>query len=78
MKILNYFKEVIDKHFTFWDISLLKTYGAIPGLILGAYFPEVVFQFLWPLIAIFSVLLIRYSYLLFIKPNRKERVVQTS
>lgn len=77
MKLLNYFKKVVDTHFTFWDISLLKTYGAIPGLILGAYFPEFVFKYLWLFVAIFSVLLVRYSYLMFVKPNigKKEHSV---
>ena len=53
--------------FTFWDYGFLKMYGAIAGLVLGAYFPEFVKNNLIWLVAIFLILLFRYSYLLFFK-----------
>jgi len=62
----------VRKDFTFWDLGLLKTYGAIPALILGAYFPAFVKRYLWIFVAIFIVLLVRYCYLLFIKKDSDE------
>ena len=56
-------------NFTFWDLSLLKAYGAIPGLILGAYFPAFILENMWWLLLIFFILFVRYMYLLFIKKN---------
>jgi len=55
---------------------LLKTYGAIPALILGAYFPAFVKRYLWIFVAVFVVLFLRYCYLLFIKKEtNKERAI---
>ena len=67
MRLFQFLEEKVDKNYGFWDIGLLKTYGAIPGLIIGAYFPKQVISILPILIVIFIVLLLRYSYLLFIK-----------
>lgn len=72
IQLLKFMKKKVRKNFTFWDIGLLKTYGAIPALILGAYFPAFVKRYLWIFVAIFVVLLVRYCYLLFIKKDSNE------
>ena len=58
------FKRV-RKTYTDWDIALLKTYGAIPGLLIGAYFPEFIVKIQLPLLIVFLIMLVRYVYLLF-------------
>ena len=71
---MNHFFKFLERkvsaNYTFWDIGLLKTYGFIPGLILGAYFPEFVMKYLWLFVVVFAVLLVRYLYLLW-KPVEK-------
>lgn len=66
-KLILFFKKKMQDAFTFWDIALLKTYGAIPGLILGAYFPDFIKDNLVLFIIPFMILWARYCYLLFIK-----------
>jgi DNA/RNA endonuclease G (NUC1) len=39
----------------------------VSGLFLGAFFPEFIMKYFWLILAVFCVLAIRYSYLLFIK-----------
>ena len=53
--------------FTMWDYSLLKSYGFIGGLILGAYFSTFVQAYVLVFVAVFLILLVRYCYLLFVK-----------
>ena len=65
--IIHYWDKKIRNDFSFWDLGMLKTYGMIPGLILGAFFPEFVMQYLWLFVTLFAVLALRYGYLLFIK-----------
>ena len=75
--MIDFFTNMVDKvrnDFTFWDIGLLKTYGAIPGLILGAFFPEFVKQNLWVFIFIFGVIFIPYIYVLFFKKTAKPSI----
>jgi hypothetical protein len=57
----------MQANFTNWDYGFLKIYGLIPGLILGAFFPAFVKEYLWVFVAIFLILLTRYLYLLFVK-----------
>ncbi|MFK8006301.1 MAG: hypothetical protein AB8H03_08025 [Saprospiraceae bacterium] len=54
-------------NFTLMDYGFLKVYGAIFGLVVGAFFPTFVKSNLVVFIIIFSLLLIRYLYLLFWK-----------
>lgn len=65
------FLDKIDQkvrlNFTKWDLGFLKTYGAIPGLILGAYFSVFIKKYLLLLCIVFFILMIRYCYLLFFK-----------
>ncbi len=68
-KLTQYLFREMKNNFSNSDYGLLKTYGAIPGLILGAYFPEFVFKYLSILIIIFTLLFMRYIYLLFFKSN---------
>lgn len=70
LRLLRTMDHRIRTRFSIWDIGLLKTYGAIPGLILGALFPEFVLQNLWIWIGIFVVLAFRYLYLLLSPDNR--------
>jgi len=68
--MIKFFESIVDKvrnDFTFWDIGLLKTYGAIPGLIIGAFFPEFVKQYIGFFILVFAILFLRYVYVLFLK-----------
>lgn len=62
-----HFEKKLDQNFTFWDISFLKLYGLLFGLILGANFPAIIFKSMYGLITIFLILMVRYLYLLFIK-----------
>lgn len=68
--LLKILEQKVKSNYTFWDIGLLKTYGAIPGLILGAYFPEFVIKYFWVFAGFFLVLMFRYLYLLW-KPIEK-------
>ena len=67
-------KKLIEKltarmkaNFTWLDYGLLKLYGGIFGLIIGSYFPKFVQNNLLMFLGIFSILLVRYCYLLFFK-----------
>jgi|GEM_PF-1488796 len=62
--MVNYFKRKV-KRLTFWDIAFLILYGAIPALFIGAYFPSSLKIFGAPLVAIFVILFLRYSYIIF-------------
>lgn len=66
-KLLKFLDDKIRTRYTLWDIGLLKTYGAIPGLVIGAYFPQFIKDYLWLFVGIFIVLFIRYMYLFFVK-----------
>jgi len=66
-KLLNNWDKKLRTDFSFWDLGLLKAYGMIPGLFLGAFFSEFIMKYFWLILAVFCVLAIRYSYLLFIK-----------
>ncbi len=71
--MIGFIKTKVERHFTFWDIGLLKTYGAIPGLMIGAYFPQIIINVQLLLGVIFGALLFRYVYLIFIKNDFKEK-----
>jgi len=59
--------ERMFANFTLMDYGFLKLYGFSFGIMLGAFFPAFVKNYLVIFIAIFSVLLVRYCYLLFWK-----------
>ena len=65
--LFNWMFQRMQSTFTIWDYSLLKPYGFIAGLILGAYFSTLVQSILLPLVVVFSILLVRFCYLLFFK-----------
>lgn len=70
-----FIKQMMDKvrtDFTLLDLGLLKVYGALFGLVVGAFFPDFVLRYLPVLIGVFTVLLIRFLYLLWRKPDRKK------
>ncbi len=54
-------------NFSFLDYGFLKIYGAIFGLLVGAYYPEVVKTYTWFLVTLFLLLMGRFLYLLFVK-----------
>ncbi len=66
-KFISYWDKKLRNDFSFWDLGMLKTYGMIPGLILGALFPDFIMDNLWIFLSVFLVLMFRYLYLLFIK-----------
>jgi len=73
--MITFLENMVDKvrnDFNFWDLALLKSYGAIPGLILGAFFPLFVKQYLWIFIIFWSILFVRYVYVLFLTPRREQ------
>ena len=65
--ILKYWEKKIRNDFGVLDIGMLKVYGMIPGLILGALFPEFIMKYLWVILTVFGVMAFRYVYLLFVK-----------
>ena len=67
IKVISYFEKKLNDNFSIWDLGSLKLYGGIFGLIIGAYYPEIVFKYLWIFLLIFLILIIRYMYLLFVK-----------
>lgn len=66
-KVLNFVDQKVRKNYSIWDLGLLKTYGAIPGLLIGAYFPDFIIEYTWLLIGIFIILMTRFIYLIFLK-----------
>lgn len=66
----NLIEKMYDRmfnNFTRWDYGFLKLYGWSFGIILGAYFPEFVKNYVWIFASIFLMLLARYVYVLFLK-----------
>ncbi|MEM7575593.1 MAG: hypothetical protein AAF433_22005 [Bacteroidota bacterium] len=73
--MLSLLKEIdhrVRTRFSIGDIGLLKTYGALPGLVLGAFFPEFVLQNLWIWIALFLLIAFRFLYLLLYPKQKQE------
>ncbi|MFK7810529.1 MAG: hypothetical protein AB8F74_22170 [Saprospiraceae bacterium] len=66
-QLMSFFDEKMKANFTTWDFAFLKVYGALFGLVLGAFFPEFVKAYLFIFVGLFVVLLVRYLYLLFAK-----------
>ena len=55
------------KNFTFLDYGFLKLYGAIFGLLIGAYFADIVKSYVLFFLLIFLCLMIRFLWLIFVK-----------
>lgn len=53
-----------DYTMTWWQVGLLKTYVAVIGLIVGAYYAEIVSQYYTVLIGIFVVLMVYFLYMM--------------
>ncbi|MFK8103672.1 MAG: hypothetical protein AB8G15_14155 [Saprospiraceae bacterium] len=70
IKFLFTLERKMIENFSFVDYAFLKIYGAIFGLLVGAYYPEVVKTYQWFLIGLFLLLLGRFLFLLL----RKKRV----
>jgi len=52
---------------TWWQMGLFKVYVASVGLLVGAYFPEIVMQYKNILFGLFIVMLIYFVYALVAK-----------
>ena len=50
---------------TWWQIGLLKLYVFVVGLLVGSFFVEVVSGWYTPLLVVFIVLLVYFSYHMF-------------
>jgi hypothetical protein len=50
---------------TWWQVGLLKLYVFVVGLMLGAYFADVVNGWYVPLLIIFGVLMVYFLYAMF-------------
>ena len=66
-KLLKKLMARMKANFTWLDYSFLKLYGGLFGLMIGSFFPEFVQANLWIFVGLFTILLIRYCYLLFFK-----------
>lgn len=66
MTIMDWYNEKL-KNLNVWDIAAVKTYCLLIGIVIGAYFPEFVIQYLWIIIAVIVVLMIKLLYKIFKK-----------
>jgi putative Mn2+ efflux pump MntP len=66
MGLIAWYNEKIKK-LNVWDIGALKTYVFLFGLIIGAYFPGFVKQYLWVIIILIILLVIKLIYKVFKK-----------
>ena len=67
---LNRMTDKVRNDFTTVDLGLLKLYGALFGLVMGAYFPDFARRYLPVLVGLFLLLLVRFLYLLFRKHKK--------
>jgi len=67
LNFLNTLDRKVRDDFSFIDLSLIKLYAFIPGLVFGAFFPHSIKKILWILVITFIILFARYFYLLFVK-----------
>ncbi len=70
--LISYMSRRMKENFTFWDYGFLKTYGFLAGLLVGAFFPLVIKEVAWFIVALFLILLFRYVYLLFLERGKEE------
>lgn len=66
MGIMDWYNEKL-KNLNVWDIAALKTYCLLIGIVIGAYFPEFVIKYLWTIIAIIVLLIIKLMFKVFKK-----------
>jgi hypothetical protein len=59
-------KQVYSK-LTFWDMGLLKIYGALFGVLVGWYFYEQISSLIPFVLGSFIILMVRFLYVIFIK-----------
>jgi|TARA_B100001964_G_scaffold242946_1_gene319354 energy-coupling factor transporter transmembrane protein EcfT len=60
-----YAKQIKKLHYC--DIAAIKTVSFLIGIIVGAYYPDFVMQYLWVIIAIIIVLTLKLLYKIFKK-----------
>ena len=66
MGIMDLYDKKI-KSLNVWDIGALKVYVLLIGMIIGAYFPGFVMQYLWIIVAIIVLLMLILMYKVFKK-----------
>lgn len=69
LRFYNYMIRKMKANFTDLDLGMLKTYGFLGGLIVGAYFPEFIKNNLIIIGGVLALLFFRYVYLIFIKKD---------
>ena len=55
-----YDKQIKKLHY--WDIAAIKTASFLIGIIVGAYYPDFVMQYLWIIIALIVLLSLKLMY----------------
>ncbi len=75
ISMYQYLMRKMKENFTDFDYGLLKLYGALFGLVVGAFFPEIIKDNLFLIVGVFLLLLSRYIFLLFIKGDRSNEVI---
>lgn len=66
MGLFKWSEEKIKK-FNVWDISVLKTYCLLIGIVIGAYISDFVKQYLWVFIVVIVLLMVKLLYRMFKK-----------
>jgi uncharacterized membrane protein len=66
MSIMDWYDKQIKK-LNYWDIASVKTASFLIGIIVGAYYPGFVMQYLWVIIIIAVLLMIKLLYKVFKK-----------
>ena len=58
------------KKFDMWDISVLKTYCMLIGIVIGAYISDFVKKYVWVFVIVILVLMTRLLKKMFCKKKR--------
>jgi hypothetical protein len=66
MGIMDWYNKQLKK-LNVWDIGAVKTVSFLFGIIIGAYFPGFVMQYLWIIIAVIVLLTIKLMLKMFKK-----------
>jgi hypothetical protein len=64
----NYFKNKI-KQMNIWDWGALKVYAFAVGIVIGAYFPSFIKQYIWIFVVLIAISLIWLLNSLFFKKH---------
>ena len=67
MSFLKSFEEKVKQNFNIWDVAMTKWVGILFGLIVGAYYPEIIKENATILIVILGLMGIRLFYKMCLK-----------